>query len=157
MCEKLWTLPLAAMCRRSMLWRNATGRRAVPVRLSSSAAMRFASVHAAAGGGAEIALDKVGQAQDANATLTAVRTRRRGGRLVLMGQHDHAAAAALWRGRAQQLGDHRPVHVSPHAYRSLLGLLRSGLLDISAIRRDAFRSRRCPSMAAETATSLESP
>ncbi|MCX4177313.1 MULTISPECIES: zinc-binding dehydrogenase [Paraburkholderia] len=59
--------------------------RVVPVVLSGDAAQDIAAIRAASGGGADLAFDMVGQATDANATLVALRSLRRGGRLVLMG------------------------------------------------------------------------
>ena len=44
-----------------------------------------AKLREACGGGAAIAFDMVGRAGDANATLAALKSLRRGGRLVLMG------------------------------------------------------------------------
>ena len=72
-------------------------------------------------------------------------------------QHDHAAAAALWRGYAQQLGDHRPVHVS-RARLPLVARFAAGL--IAGHQRDPPEtlSARCAARAmdaAATATSLE--
>jgi alcohol dehydrogenase len=52
------------------------------VRLSGDLQADVASLRAAAGGDAEIAFDMVGQAQDANATLAALHSLRRGGRLM---------------------------------------------------------------------------
>ncbi|HZZ05716.1 zinc-binding alcohol dehydrogenase family protein [Paraburkholderia sp.] len=59
--------------------------RVVPVVLTGDAAQDTAAIRAASGGGADLAFDMVGQAADANATLAALRSLRRGGRLVLMG------------------------------------------------------------------------
>lgn len=59
--------------------------RVVPVVLTGDAAQDIAAIRAASGGGADLAFDMVGQAADANATLAALRSLRRGGRLVLMG------------------------------------------------------------------------
>ncbi|WP_408508233.1 zinc-binding dehydrogenase [Paraburkholderia sediminicola] len=53
--------------------------------LSGDAAQDTAAIRTASGGGADLAFDMVGQATDANATLVALRSLRRGGRLVLMG------------------------------------------------------------------------
>lgn len=59
--------------------------RVVPVVLSGDAARDAAAIRAASGGGVDLGFDMVGQATDANATLAALRSLRRGGRLVLMG------------------------------------------------------------------------
>jgi len=59
--------------------------RVVPVVLSSDAAHDVTAIRAAAGGGADLAFDMVGNATDANATIATLRSLRRAGRLVLMG------------------------------------------------------------------------
>jgi len=60
--------------------------RVVPIVLSGDAAHDVTAIRAAAaGGGANLAFDMVGNATDANATLATLRSLRRGGRLVLMG------------------------------------------------------------------------
>lgn len=59
--------------------------RVVPVVLTGDAVQDVKAIRDASGGGADLAFDMVGQAADANATLAALRSLRRGGRLVLMG------------------------------------------------------------------------
>ncbi|WP_434111738.1 zinc-binding dehydrogenase [Paraburkholderia caffeinilytica] len=59
--------------------------RVMPVVLSGDTGQDTAAIRAASGGGADLAFDMVGQAADANATLAALHSLRRGGRLVLMG------------------------------------------------------------------------
>lgn len=59
--------------------------RVVPVVLSGEVAQDVAAIRAASGGGADLAFDMVGQASDPHATLAALRSLRRAGRLVLMG------------------------------------------------------------------------
>ena len=61
------------------------GPRAVAVALSGDAARDVGALREAAGGGADAAIDLVGRASDAGATLAALRALRRGGRLSLMG------------------------------------------------------------------------
>jgi threonine dehydrogenase-like Zn-dependent dehydrogenase len=112
---------------------NAAGRRVVPVRLSGDLQADVASLRAAAGGGAEIVFDMVGQAQDANATLAALHNR-----LVLMGSMTTPLPlpyGEIMRNNWEIIGQ---FMYPSHAYRSLLGLLRAGLLDISAIRPRRF-------------------
>ncbi|MGG1946302.1 zinc-binding dehydrogenase [Trinickia sp. NRRL B-1857] len=53
--------------------------------LTGDAAGDVAAIREAAGGGADLAFDMVGHASDADATLAALRSLRRNGRLVLMG------------------------------------------------------------------------
>ncbi|WP_434106207.1 zinc-binding dehydrogenase [Paraburkholderia caffeinilytica] len=59
--------------------------RVVPVVLSGDAGQDVEAIRTAAGGGADLAFDMVGNAEDANATLATLRSLRRAGRLVLMG------------------------------------------------------------------------
>ncbi len=61
------------------------GPRAEAVILTGDVAHDVASLRDAAGGGADAAIDLVGRASDANATLAALRSLRRSGRLSLMG------------------------------------------------------------------------
>jgi len=53
--------------------------------LTGDSASDVAAIREAAGGGADLAFDMVGRASDADATLAALRSLRRNGRLVLMG------------------------------------------------------------------------
>jgi alcohol dehydrogenase len=59
--------------------------RVVPVLLTGDGAADVAAIRSASGGGADLAFDMVGHAGDPNATLAALRSLRRNGRLVLMG------------------------------------------------------------------------
>ena len=59
--------------------------RVVPVALTGDGPADVAAIREAAGGGADIAFDMVGQATDPQATLAALNSLRRNGRLVLMG------------------------------------------------------------------------
>jgi alcohol dehydrogenase len=61
---------------------KATGPRVAAVRLTGDVAIDAAKLREVCGGGAEIAFDMVGRAGDANATLAALRSLRRGGRLL---------------------------------------------------------------------------
>lgn len=64
---------------------DAVGPRFVPVVLEGDVARDAAALREAAGGAADMALDIVGRADSADSTLAALRSLRRGGRLVLMG------------------------------------------------------------------------
>jgi alcohol dehydrogenase len=137
---------------------NVAGRRLVPVRLSGDLQADVTSLRAAAGGGgAEIAFDMVGQAEDANATLAPLHSLRRGGRPVLMGSMTTPLPlpyGEVIRNNWKMIGQ---FMYPAHAYRSLLSVLRAGLLDISAIRSRRFPLAALPEAidAAATATSLE--
>jgi alcohol dehydrogenase len=58
--------------------------------LTGEGATDVAAIRQAAGGGADLAFDMVGHATDPNATLAALRSLRRNGRLVLMGSMEVA-------------------------------------------------------------------
>jgi len=80
----------------------------------------------------------VGQAGDANATLAALNSLRRGGRLVLMGSMTTPLPLSysdVMRNDWEIIGQ---FMYPARAYRRLIGLLRAGLLDISAIRPRCF-------------------
>ncbi len=101
---------------------RAGGPRVVTVTLSGDVQKDAAALRDASGGGAHLAFDMVGQARDPNATLAALHSLRRGGRLVLDGQHDHRPADPLWRRDAEQLGNPRPVHVPGRRLPEAVGL-----------------------------------
>ncbi|HEY5205040.1 MAG TPA: zinc-binding dehydrogenase, partial [Roseiarcus sp.] len=61
------------------------GSRVATVTLSGDVEADAKALRAAAGGGAQMAFDMVGNARDPSATLAALKSLRRGGRLVLMG------------------------------------------------------------------------
>jgi len=136
---------------------RAAGRRVIPVRLAGNVSADAASLRQAAGGGAEIAYDMVGQAGDANATLAAINSLRRGGRLVLMGSVTTPLPLSysdVMRNDWEIIGQ---FMYPAGAYRRLIGLLRAGLLDISAIRPLRFPLAALPDAmeAAARAGSLE--
>ena len=113
---------------------QAGGPRVTTVRLTGDMQTDAAALRAAADGGAQIAFDMVGQAGDANATLAALYSLRRGGRLVLMGSMTTPLPLSysdVMRNDWEIVGQFMYPAV---AYRRLLGLMRAGLLDISAIR-----------------------
>jgi alcohol dehydrogenase len=64
---------------------EAAGPRAVAVAATGNAEEDAKAIRAAAGGGADLAFDMVGQATSSDGTLATLRALRRGGRLVLMG------------------------------------------------------------------------
>ena len=92
----------------------------------------------------EIAFDMVGQAADANATLAALNSLRRGGRLVLMGSMTAPLPLSysdMMRNNWQIIGQ---FMYPAGAYRSLIGMLRAGLLDSVRSPREFFRLLRYP-------------
>jgi alcohol dehydrogenase len=135
----------------------AGGSRVSTLALTGEVAADASALRKACGGGAHIAFDMVGQAGDPNATLAALHSLRRGGRLVLMGSMSvdlPIPYTALMLNSWEIIGQ---FMYPAGAYLRLLDLLRSGLLDISAIRPRAYPLARLPEAmeAAATAGSLE--
>ncbi len=113
---------------------TAGGSRVSTLALAGDVAADASALRKACGGGAHIAFDMVGQARDPNATLAALHSLRRGGRLVLMGSMTvdlPIPYTALMLNSWEIVGQ---FMYPPAAYLRLLDLLRGGLLDISAIR-----------------------
>ncbi len=136
---------------------EAGGPRVWPVALVGDVEADAAALRAAAGGGAHIAFDMVGSAGDPNATLAALHSLRRGGRLVLMGSMTTPLPVPytlLMLNNWEILGQFMyPANV----YRRLLDLLRGGLLDISSIRPRVYPLAELPQAmeAAAVAGNLE--
>jgi alcohol dehydrogenase len=113
---------------------RAGGPRVSTVALTGDVRMDAGALRSASGGGAHIAFDMVGQARDPNSTLAALHSLRRGGRLVLMGSMTTELPipyTTLMMNSWEILGQ---FMYPASAYRRLLDLLRSGLLDIKPIR-----------------------
>jgi alcohol dehydrogenase len=136
---------------------RAGGSRVSTVALTGDVQKDAGALRAASGGGAHMAFDMVGQARDPKATLAALHSLRRGGRLVLMGSMTTDLPipyTTLMINSWEILGQFMyPVS----AYRRLLDLLRSGLLDIRAIRPRVYPLAALPEAmeAAATAGNLE--
>jgi alcohol dehydrogenase len=131
---------------------RAGGQRVSTVTLTGNVQNDAGALRDAAGGGADMAFDMVGQARDPNATLAALYSLRRGGRLVLMGSMTTELPipyTAMMLNSWEILGQFMyPIS----AYRRLLDLLRAGLLDIAAIRPRVYPLAALPE-AMEAATS----
>lgn len=136
---------------------RAGGPRVSAVALTGDMQADAAAFRAASGGGAQMAFDMVGQAGDPNATLAALHSLRRGGRLVLMGSMTTefpVPYTAVMLNNLEILGQ---FMYPAGAYRRLLDLLRSGLLDIGPIRPRVYPLAVLPEAmeAAATAGNLE--
>ncbi len=136
---------------------RAGGPRVSPVALTGDVQADVGALREASGGGAQMAFDMVGQAADPNATLAALHSLRRGGRLVLMGSMIHdlpVPYTTLMLNSWEILGQ---FMYPADAYRRLLDLLRSGLLDISPIRPRVYPLAALPEAmeAAAAAGNLE--
>jgi alcohol dehydrogenase len=110
-----------------------------------------------AGGGAHMAFDIVGGAQDANATLAALKSLRRGGRLVLMGSMTVPLPISYLEVMLNNLEVIGQFMYSSDAFMRLVDLMRAGLLDLRAIRVRSFPLEALPEAmeAAATADGLE--
>jgi alcohol dehydrogenase len=136
---------------------RAGGSRVLSVALTGDVKADAAALRTASGGGAHIAFDMVGQAKDPNSTLAALHSLRRGGRLVLMGSMTTdlpVPYTMLMLNSWEIIGQ---FMYPAGAYRRLLDLLRSGLLDISAIRPRVYPLAALPEAmeAAAAAGNLE--
>jgi alcohol dehydrogenase len=117
---------------------RAGGSRVSTVVLTGNVQADADALRNATGGGAQMAFDMVGQAGDPNSTLSALRSLRRRGRLVLMGSMTTDLPipyTALMLNSWEIIGQ---FMYPAGAYLRLFDLLRSGLLDISPIRPRVF-------------------
>jgi alcohol dehydrogenase len=136
---------------------RAGGPRVTTVGLRGDIQADARALREAAGGGAHLAFDMVGQARDPNATLAALHSLGRGGRLVLMG----SMSAELPIPYTQLMFNNWEIlgqfMYPADAYRRLLGLVRSELLDISALRPLEYALSDLPAAmdAAATASNFE--
>jgi alcohol dehydrogenase len=112
---------------------RAGGSRLSTVALTGDVKADADALRAASAGGGHVAFDMVGNAGDPNATLATLHSLRRGGSIVLMGSMttDLPVPYNSW----QIIGQ---FMYPAQAYRRLLDLLRSGLLDIRALRPRAY-------------------
>jgi alcohol dehydrogenase len=131
------------------------GQRVSSVALTGDIKADAQRLRVASGGGAHMAFDIVGQAGDANATLAALHSQRRGGRLVLMGRPTCPVPYTMLMLNSWEIIGQFMYPAG--AYLRLLDLLRSRLLDISPIRPRIFPLTELPAAmeAATTAGNLE--
>jgi alcohol dehydrogenase len=136
---------------------QAGGERVVPVLLTGNIQGDINALRAASNGGAQMAFDMVGRATDPNATLAALRSLRRGGRMILMGSMTTALPLPyieLMINNWEIIGQFMyPVD----AYRRLLDLVRGSLIDTTSIRARVYPLAALPDAmeAAATANNLE--
>lgn len=133
------------------------GARVVPVVLTGDIQADASNLRAAANGGAQMAFDMVGGARDPNATLAALRSLRRGGRLVLMGSMSAPLPLSYMELMANNWEIIGNFMYPVDAWRRLLDLVRAGVLDVRAIRPRVFPLSALPEAmeAAASADSLE--
>lgn len=101
--------------------------------LTGEGATDVAAIRQAAGGGADLAFDMVGHATDPNATLAALRSLRRNGRLVLMGSMEVALPipyGEMLLNNWELIGNFMYTRAD---YLALVALVASGQLSLDAI------------------------
>jgi alcohol dehydrogenase len=117
---------------------RAAGRRAMAVPLRGDLETDARALRDAAGGGADLALDLVGRAKSAEATLATLRALRRGGRLIVMGSVAEPLSIAV----GDLLGNDWTVMgcfmYPKDAPARLLKLVAAGALDLDACRLREF-------------------
>ncbi|TIX90495.1 zinc-binding dehydrogenase [Rhizobium sp. P44RR-XXIV] len=135
----------------------AMGGRIETVALTGDVKVDTEALRRLTGGGAEMAFDMVGQADDPSATLATLGGLRRNGRLVLMG----SMATPIPVDYMQLMGNNLEIigHLmyEADAHLKLLNLLRIGRLDLSPIKATVFPMTAVPEAmeAARVASSLE--
>lgn len=116
----------------------AAGARAAAVVIGGHVEADARALREAAGGGADLALDLVGRAQSASATLAALHALRRGGRLVLMGSVAEPLPIAV----GEMIGNDWSVAgcfmYPKDAPARLLRLVTTGALDLGRCRVRRF-------------------
>jgi alcohol dehydrogenase len=135
----------------------AAGPRVATVALTGAVAADAKAIRAASGGGPHIAFDMVGNACDSRSTLATLTSLRRGGRLVLMGSMTVDLPISYTMVMLNNWEIVGQFMYPASAYRSLLELVRCGLLDLGALRPRVFPLSELPEAmnAAENAGSLE--
>jgi len=123
---------------------QAGGPRVTPVQLTGVVEADAAALRAATGGGAHMAFDMVGRARDPRATLAALHSLRRGGRLVLMGSMTTELPIPYGLVMVNDLEIIGQFMYPRGAHRRLLDLLRSGLLDMSPIKAVVYPLAKLP-------------
>lgn len=127
------------------------GDRVATVSLTGTAEQDIAAIRAAAGGGAHLAYDMLGDATDPGATLSGLRALRRGGRLVLMGSMTVPLPlnyVELMINNWEVIGN---FMFPRDAFLRLAALIRGGLLDLAALPLSRYPLAELP--AAMTAAS----
>jgi alcohol dehydrogenase len=123
----------------------AGGPRVSTVILKGDAEADAKAIKDAAGGkGAHLAFDQVGRASDPASTLAALKSLQRGGRLVLMGSMTSPLPidyGELMVNDWEVIGN---FMYRPGAFRTLVSLVRSGLLDLDKVHIRAFPMEELP-------------
>src|ERR1700746_251582 len=114
------------------------GTRVKTVRLTGDVQTDIQAAKEAAGGPADMGLDIIGRASDANSTLTALHALRRGGRLLLMG----SMSVKLPIDYAQMLANNWSIignfMYPKDAFRRVSALVTTGALDVDRVEITTF-------------------
>ena len=131
---------------------QAAGERVTPVALTGDAEADAEALKAAAGGrGAHLAFDQVGRASDSNSTLAALKSLRRGGRLVLMGSMTVPLSLPYGELMANDWEVIGNFMYQPGAFGTLAALVRSGQLDLGLVWVSSFAFSELPEAMAQAA------
>lgn len=114
------------------------GKRVIPVVLTGDVQSDAQIIHKAADGGAEIAFDMIGNANDPNSTLAALFGLAPGGRLVIMGSMTVALPIPYTYMMINNLSILGNFMYPKDALRKLLELVRSGQLQLDFIEPKVF-------------------
>jgi alcohol dehydrogenase len=112
--------------------------RVIPVVLTGDATQDAAAIRTASGGGADFAFDMVGRATDPQATLAALRSLRRGGRLVLMGSMQvdlPIAYQEMMLNNWELIGNFMYTRAD---YLALVALVASGQIPLDAVELQSY-------------------
>jgi alcohol dehydrogenase len=120
------------------------GHRTFPVALTGDGAKDIEQFKRATMGGAHVAFDMVGRATDAQATLSALRSLRRGGRLVLMGSMNVPLCISYGEVMLNNWEIIGNFMYPTSAYRRLLDLIRAGALPLDVTKVAAFSLSELP-------------
>jgi len=118
--------------------------RVVAVALTGETEKDGTAIRAATDGGAHLAFDQVGGATDSSGTLHSLKALRRGGRLVLMG----SMTAPLQLNYSELMINNWEIignfMYEPSAFLAAISLIRSGLLNLDAVRVKSFGFNELP-------------
>ncbi|WP_233838439.1 quinone oxidoreductase family protein [Paraburkholderia sp. ZP32-5] len=123
---------------------SAGGVRVATVQATGDIAIDTARIREAAGGGADLAFDIVGAATSSNMTMAALRSLRREGRLVLMGSMTAPLPISYMELMFNGWEITGNFMYPRNAYRRLFDLVRSGQLELDAIRAITLPLRELP-------------
>lgn len=129
------------------------GKRVIPVVLSGDIDTDAKALKQAAGGrGAHLVFDQVGNATDPSSTLASLKSLRRGGRLVLMGSMTVPLPLTYREMLANDWEVIGNFMYQPGAFKTLVALVRSGLLDLDLVRVTSFSLKELPAAMKRAAT-----